>query len=322
MKKTSLLFLGLLTLVFFTSCEKNDRIKPLKPEKAVKTVKMQLVDMAEFPTDGCGSQTYDLIAGKYNYAGSVETILSSDGMILFVKYKAFDNCEITEAHLFVGHSAEVIPAGKSGNPKIGHFPYAWEGAGEDEVIFSIPVGSLDLIDDCFKIAAHAVVICDGKEETAWARGSDLVFSLKVYVGEDESERAITATGPITGNDWLSHMRYYPLAEALAGPITLVSIEDGTTPMGTAEVVPDGAGNHELIITANSGEILKTYIFIGPEEAFNLDIQFGWTLIDNWNDPVNPLAIPVSISDVLSGQEFDGSRWGWYVDYCPSLCLND
>jgi hypothetical protein len=322
MKKAKFLFLGLMTLAFFTACEKNDRIKPMNQDGAVKVVKSQLFDMDEFPEDGCGLQTFDLIAGQHIYAGSVQSIMSLDGMTLFVKYEAFGDCEFTEAHLFVGNGDAVIPSGKTGNPKIGHFPYFWEEMGSAaEVVFSIPVADLDLAEDgCLKIAAHAVTICDGVEETAWARGSNLVFSLKVYIDGNEGPRAMTATGePIAhSSDWRDVLTYYPLADALANPIDLVSLEDGTTVLGSAEVV-EVNGNHELVITLISGEIYRTYIFIGPAEAFNLDVQ-NWPLINTWNSPVNPLHIPVSISDVLNGQEFDGSRWGWFVDYCVPLCL--
>ena len=46
---------------------------------------------------------------------------------LYVTYDADDNCEIKEAHLFVGEvGVDVIPTGNSGNPKIGQFPVSWE----------------------------------------------------------------------------------------------------------------------------------------------------------------------------------------------------
>lgn len=325
MKKAKFLILGLMTLALLTSCEKNDRIKPLKLDNATKVVKSQLIDMADFPEDGCRLQTFDLIAGQHIYAGSVQAIISLDGMTLFVKYEAFGDCEFTEAHLFVGNSVAVIPAGKTGNPKIGHFPYFWEEMGAETIVtFSIPVEDLDLGEDgCFKIAAHAVAICGGVEETAWARGSDLVFALKSYLSQvDEDERMITASRPIEeGEDWRDVLGYYPLAEALAAPITLVSHLDGETPMGTAEVVELPNGSHELVISADDGVIYKTWLFIGPASAFTTDIPGYWAeYAEVWNHPVNPHVIPISVSDALGGTEFDGSRWGWYVEYCVPGCL--
>jgi hypothetical protein len=322
MKNLKFAFLLLLLPALLVSCEKKQDLRALKMERSVeKVVKAPLISMADWPEDGCGLQTFDLIAGQYMFVGAVHTIMSGDGQTLFVKYETYGDCEITEAHLFVGNSFSVIPTGKTGNPKIGHFPYFWEDMGSaTEVVFSIDVEDLGLTDDCFKIAAHAVTVCDGREETAWARGSDLVFSLKVYYNEGEYKGLMADESFAGGSDWQSHMIYYPLAYALDNPIDLKSILDGSSPFGTAEVVEAG-GDHQLVITAPDGlEISKTFIYIGPEEAFHTDVQ-NWPVIDTWNSPVNPLVIPVSISDVLAGQEFSGSRWGWYVEYCPAHCLD-
>ena len=213
MKILRFLILGLLTLVLFTSCEKQAPIKPMKTDNAAKVVRVPLQEMADWPEDdACDMHTFDLIAGQYMYAGSVHAAVEIvDGVpTLFVKYEAFGDCEITEAHLFVGNSASVIPANKPGNPKIGHFPYFWDEMGpETEVVFSIPVEDLDLLEDgCFKIAAHAVVICDGVEETAWARGSDLVFALKTYV--DDGQKFITGQEVPDAERWEERIIYYSL----------------------------------------------------------------------------------------------------------------
>lgn len=315
----------LFSLALFASCEKNDRRnRPMDPDGMTKVVKSPLIEMAEYPSPApCNESVIDLIAGQYKYAGSVAVSVS--GEYLFVEYRAFGDCEITEAHLFVGNSESVIPSTRSGNPKIGHFPYFWdEGGSETLVTFSIPLGDLDLDDDeCIKIAAHAVVICDGVEETAWARGSELVFAMKAYFNTivdspTEELRGMTADEFFTGDNWRDHIWYYPLADALNNPIDLLSIFDASE-MGTAEVVPDGEGGHNLVITAPTGEeVYKVQLYIGPAEAFDQDYS-QWDELDFWNNPVNPLEVPVSVSDMLDAQGFDGSRWGWSVEYCPGDC---
>lgn len=325
MKKTRFLFLGLIVLVLSTSCEKNDKIKPMKLDGDTKVVKAPLIHMENWPEDNCSLQTFDLIAGQHYYAGSVKAVVADleDVPTLFVKYETIGDCELTEAHLFVGALGASIPQGKNGNPKIGHFPYFWEDMGSaDEVIFSIALEDLGLEEgDCFKIAAHAVAICDGVEETAWARGSDLVFSLKCY---PEGSRIVGAETPkaITGQDvpdpWEHRLIYYPLAQALAEDIPLVSHWDGSTPMGVARVELVSQGVYQLVVTLNEGLVEETDLYVGPASGFD---PYDW---DDWDQfipvsPVNPHIIPLDVSEILSGHGFDGSRWGWYVEYCPPSC---
>ena len=298
MKKTRFLFLGLISLVLLTSCEKNDKIKPMNSNDATKVVKAPLINMEEWPEgENCSLQTFDLIAGQHIYAGSVEAVIAdlNEVSTLFVKYKTHGDCKLTEAHLFVGAPDAVIPAGKKGNPKIGHFPYFWDdGGSESEVVFTIPLDVLELgTDDCFKIAAHAVVICDGVEETAWARGSDLVFALKSYTVDEKGE-----DGPklVTGQDvpdperWEERLIYYPLAQALREEIQLVSHADGSLVLGNAFVREDGEDGYELVVTAYEGLIELTWLYVGPASGF-ATVHSAWEEIPA--DPVDP-GLPVSV----------------------------
>ena len=329
MKKTRFLFLGLISLVLLTSCEKKDNLKPVKFTDATKVVKAPLIHMEEWPEgENCSLQTFDLIAGKHIYAGSVEAVIADlEGIsTLFVKYKTFGDCKLTEAHLFVGAPDAVIPATKKGNPKIGHFPFFWDEMGsENEVVFTIALADIGMgEEDCFKIAAHAVVVCDGVEETAWARGSDLVFALKCYPEGSRIEGAETPKA-ITGQEvpppWENRLIYYPLAQALVEEIPLVSHWDGATPMGTAIVEPAPGDGYQLVITLNDAELMieETALYVGPASGFYI---YDW---DDWTafipvSPVNPQIIPLDVSMILSGHEFEGSRWGWYVDYCPAPAI--
>jgi hypothetical protein len=82
-------------------------------------------------------------------------------------YETKDGCSLIETHLAVATCLDDIPQTNSGNPKIGHFPYSTE--------YSPPVTEDTYYVDVegegpFYIAAHAVVRCGCKCETAWAQG--------------------------------------------------------------------------------------------------------------------------------------------------------
>ncbi len=113
-----------------------------------------------------------LIAGQHIDAGTVT--VTNDEENLYVTYQTNDDWSISETHLYVGPE-EDIPQTRSGNPKIGHFPYH----GDNNDPFVIPLSDLN---DCFVIVAHAVVnkIVDGEikqSETAFGCG-DKEFSGK------------------------------------------------------------------------------------------------------------------------------------------------
>ena len=107
-----------------------------------------------------------LFAGKYIDVGGVRIWNDNDN--LYVMYST--SWEITETHLAVATSLADIPQTKSGNPKVGHFPYKMmHDPPVTQYTYTIPLewseGTL------LYIAAHAVVqTWDPKyqEETAWA----------------------------------------------------------------------------------------------------------------------------------------------------------
>jgi len=96
----------------------------------------------------------------------------NDGDNLHVRY--WMHVGMQETHLAVAEAFEDIPQTKSGNPKVGRFPYKHEGLGGargDEYV--IPLGDWDAGTELV-IAAHAA-LCNG--ETAWADcgGPDAYF---------------------------------------------------------------------------------------------------------------------------------------------------
>ncbi|NND89095.1 MAG: hypothetical protein HKM28_07615 [Flavobacteriaceae bacterium] len=138
----------------------------------------------KFVFTGAGSQTPDpepppasityveteMTAGQNIDAGSISVISDADGT--HVSYDTTGDWIITELHLYVGPIGDM-PATKSGNPKIGKFPYKFE--------YNSGVTMVDIaIDDitsgnCEQVAAHAVVYntVTGESETAWGAGEPM-----------------------------------------------------------------------------------------------------------------------------------------------------
>lgn len=114
-----------------------------------------------FANGTCNGKEYesDLIAGRHMDVGDV-VVAVDDYEILTIDITLKSGCEIIESHVWVGDDLEDIPRTKSGNPKIGQFPYTVD----DEIDLS------DFGDPIF-VLIHTVVDCPCKgEETAWAEG--------------------------------------------------------------------------------------------------------------------------------------------------------
>jgi len=80
-----------------------------------------------------------------------------------------------ETHVAVAGAFGDIPQTKSGNPKVGRFPYKHEGLGGVMTdLYTIPLSDFEPITGPLVIAAHAALV-DG--ETAWANcgGPDAFF---------------------------------------------------------------------------------------------------------------------------------------------------
>lgn len=114
-----------------------------------------------------------LYAGQNIEAGELMTEIS--GNQLYVTYNTANGFGLKEVHLFVGTSMDNMPQTKTGNPKIGQFPYtALSLGGLTTYTFSIPLSELGIMKSAeIFIAAHAVVENGAVNETAWADG-DLI----------------------------------------------------------------------------------------------------------------------------------------------------
>jgi hypothetical protein len=133
----------------------------------------------------CGSPTVTtLYAGRTIDAGTVT--VSNDSSNLYVAFSTKNGWQLTESHLAIALTLSGIPQTKSGNPKVGNFPYqrTYDPAVTSDVyVFSLDQLAVSLGLDRFTcgstslvIAAHAVVVqLDGNggvtsRETGWASG--------------------------------------------------------------------------------------------------------------------------------------------------------
>ena len=107
---------------------------------------------------------------KWNPMQVGTVTVSNDATNLIVTYETWNPWVMTETHLAVAKSFAEIPQTKSGNPKVGHFPYKHEDpGGVTSYQYIIPLSELNAgSSDTLYIAAHAVVEIPGcREETAW-----------------------------------------------------------------------------------------------------------------------------------------------------------
>jgi len=115
----------------------------------------------------------NLIAGQNYNAGIVSYAIINNELV--VTYTSTGGWEIDATHLFVG-DCEAIPTNRSGNPKIGRFPYkSTEASGTTEVIWNIPISEFPV---CGCISAHAELSLDTgngtQNETGWAEGEQFL----------------------------------------------------------------------------------------------------------------------------------------------------
>jgi hypothetical protein len=321
MKKLKFSVIAIAMVVFLGSCEKKGGIRPFDEENQFKNVqKSVLVDLADWNADaGCNLLTFDLIGGQSKLMGSV-TVKTIGGAIL-VKYEVEEGCMIKETHLFVGNDISEMPVGNSGNPKIGQFPYSWEGDGTDVVIHEVP---LDGLNTCFAIAAHAVVWCPDGEETAWGKGPDSpVFAIKALVDISEIYTWYVITGvdelPYQGQEnWCANFTYFPVMENIGETLPLKRYNRGDDRASvTLEKVDDFV---KFTIRSYYGKVYRSELYAGSLEglqAIGICNHTSFPYITNTTADTHEYLFPCSFFD--NELTFEGQRWGWYFTYCPGPC---
>lgn len=138
--------------------------------------------MAAVQVNNGEATSFDLFAGQTTDAGdvSVEVV----GQDLVVTFATQDGWELVESHLWVGESLSDMPQSRSGNPKIGNFPYAsGDISGATSFSVVIPISELGgepyVCGKDFHLAAHAALRKpDGRggyqTETGWGDGQRMV----------------------------------------------------------------------------------------------------------------------------------------------------
>ncbi|MBC7125052.1 MAG: hypothetical protein H5T24_05440 [Bacteroidales bacterium] len=169
--KISSKILGIVALLFVSfSCQKEDDqvVAPLTANE------VQMKTMAPTNGDYCGIPTVVMLtAGQHIDAGTVT--VGNDENYIYVTYSGANGYKISETHLYIG-AIEGMPVNKKGNPKIGQFPYGQSFNNPvDNVTYQFNISD---IDNCFIVAAHAVVVkYDGEniidQQTAWGAGDQI-----------------------------------------------------------------------------------------------------------------------------------------------------
>ena len=120
----------------------------------------------------------DLIAGQHRNVGDIS--VCNDSNNLYVQYATVDGWTMTETHLAVDIQLDLIPQTRSGNPKVGRFPYQRTyipGMEEDTFVINLAAAGFKEGDKLI-IAAHAVVQLKDdqdnliQQETGWGEGED------------------------------------------------------------------------------------------------------------------------------------------------------
>jgi hypothetical protein len=264
MKNKLILLAGFILFLLISSCEiivdtpdqsnlKSDEV--IMPLNTCNTFE-EAFDISRwgFFGDYCiddGPVVFSLIAGQHIVAGSVT--LDNDADNLYVTYETTDGWMLQEVHLFVGALADV-PTNKQNIPVPGKFPYKDDEINSTSQMYVIP---LDGLSDCVSVFAHAVVMKDGQDETAW--GADCVKYLTFKSFTVQDGWTILRDG------------YMPYSGGWCHDMGLVIPEDGDTyelsgdpgVFANAEI---SINDDELIvtITSNDAEILfdRTYLFYG------------------------------------------------------------
>ena len=105
------------------------------------------------------------MAGQNISAGWI--IVSNDKDNLYVTYQSDNGWSIKEIHLYVG-TIENIPSNNQKVPVPGQFPIKETFSPTVEMVtYEIPLKELT---ECPVIVAHAVVVKEEQEETAWGKG--------------------------------------------------------------------------------------------------------------------------------------------------------
>jgi hypothetical protein len=144
--------------------------------KKILVLSLILMMAASIPLAFANGVPHDYIsklwAGRKHYEVGLVLVDWMDEDTIRVTYETKEGCCLLETHLAVVTDPDDFPMTKSGNPKIGLFPYAdYHDPPATEVTYYVDIEG----EGPFYIAAHAVVCCGCKCETAWGQGDYMEF---------------------------------------------------------------------------------------------------------------------------------------------------
>jgi hypothetical protein len=113
--------------------------------------------------NGNGGFSSDLLAGRKLIDVGDVYVYGGIGTLI-IEYKV-EGCYLLETHLMVVDDPGLFPVTKKGNPQVGLFTYSTvpHDPITTEFTYEVPVSG----SGPFYIAAHAVVFCGCKVQTAW-----------------------------------------------------------------------------------------------------------------------------------------------------------
>lgn len=170
MKKIITLFSFILMLGFlFVGCQSTEDIT--SPNDLSKTTSMT-PDLnwgtpTAVNTTAGASTDVPLIAGQNQPCGHIT--ISSDGTKLYVTYYTDNGWTLTETHLMIVKNPADFIVTKTGNPKVGNFPFGNTGLSTNKsVTYEIPYPAGVKAGDVVYVGAHAVVLgnCESDPTTA------------------------------------------------------------------------------------------------------------------------------------------------------------
>ena len=215
-----------------------------------------------------GEAYHTLYGGQTIEVGTVTvgTTGENSGSI-YVRFNTNPGWYIKETHVFIALAGSEIPVNKTGNPRIGHFPYSTEYEYSDyetEVYYP----TINYVDgEAFVIATHAVVYKeDGgwQEETAWGYNdldvsTNTKFSGKRW-GWFQSYSYQGEAAPVADllylTQYIDGVLYIYQVNLLTGEVLLISQEEfdagvGGTIVGAAW---DPASNMFLFVSESGNEL--------------------------------------------------------------------
>ena len=300
------------------------------------------------PDDPAGrTQAYavPLYAARTAEIGQVVLRVEESGLVL--SYSTSGDRPMREVHAWVGRELSEMPQTRTGNPKVGRFPYKAEDL--DTVNdYAFPLSGIaqepqELCGATLYAAAHAAVEAEDEDESAWAGGERLVergnwatyFSVELSCADLDYD--VGDTGPAGGvvflvdaadrYDW-TYLEVAPAAtewtaKPWGGEETTVGAEAQHREIGA------GASNTEAIVAAfGDSEPSENRSDYAAKLCQELTVTRDGVTYDDWFLPsslelralFNPDIAPlVSLTEFYwsSSEHTEYTTYAWFQYFGPN-----